>query len=337
MTRNLAAIGVWCLTVCVVGSASGQTTIAPGGTDGPPRASSSSSSLAARAELGLAERMNDVVENVTVRSAPARKAFDWWAQTTGIPLLIDWKALSIAGVDPQAPVNLELKRIPAGQLLGLIMRQASPEEPLLYEATPWYIEVLTRQQANQRVVTRIYDVRDLLYAVPNFENPHNFDLRSVLSGSSSSSGGSTRSLFGERTTVVGGTGTIPSMDQRGEELARGVRDTVEPTIWQENGGTATLRYFQGRLIVTAPMYVQQQIGVPMKSSTGITTATSRTAIAAERPSGRSTAGSDTPSTSASLSPEPDPHPARLPSAGSSQRPVAGVSSFPSGPVAGVER
>ncbi len=37
-------------------------------------------------------------------------------------------------------------------------------------------------------------------------------------------------------------------------------DTVEPEVWRENGGTASIRYFRGRLIITAPRSVHEQIG-----------------------------------------------------------------------------
>ena len=43
---------------------------------------------------------------------------------------------------------------------------------------------------------------------------------------------------------------------------------VRPTIWKENGGPATMRYFNGKLIVTAPQSVQEMIGGPAPSEGG---------------------------------------------------------------------
>ncbi len=50
------------------------------------------------------------------------------------------------------------------------------------------------------------------------------------------------------------------MQERGEALAETIRQTVEPTLWRENGGdVATVRFRSGRLIVRAPGYVHAQI------------------------------------------------------------------------------
>jgi hypothetical protein len=37
---------------------------------------------------------------------------------------------------------------------------------------------------------------------------------------------------------------------------------VRPEIWRENGGTASIQYILGELIITAPLSVQEAIGTP---------------------------------------------------------------------------
>jgi hypothetical protein len=39
-----------------------------------------------------------------------------------------------------------------------------------------------------------------------------------------------------------------------------IRETVRPEIWRENGGAASIRFYNGNLIVTAPRSVQEAIG-----------------------------------------------------------------------------
>ena len=53
--------------------------------------------------------------------------------------------------------------------------------------------------------------------------------------------------------------------ERGEELAKLIRTTIEPDIWSEGGGPAecSVTYHDGMLIVRAPQYVQNQIGTPV--------------------------------------------------------------------------
>ena len=54
--------------------------------------------------------------------------------------------------------------------------------------------------------------------------------------------------------------------QKTEDITRLIRDTIEPDIWQANGGQyCSVRHFEGRLIVNAPMCVHHQIGIPLAS------------------------------------------------------------------------
>ncbi|NBC11263.1 MAG: hypothetical protein GVY24_05930 [Planctomycetes bacterium] len=218
-----------------------------------------------------AERLRDVVDLVVVEDASARRAFEWWSTTTNIPLVIDWAALEDEGVDPDRKINLRLSDVPAGQLLGILMQQTSPQVELMYEVTPWYVQVMTKRQANQNLILRVYLVDDLVMEIPNFEGP-TFDLNQALSNTNS--GGSTTGSRGGGNNIGGGglfpddTGaeeTGPTKEERGEALAQTVMDTVEPTLWVDVEG-ASVRYFDGRLIVHAPRYVHEQIGLPSASA-----------------------------------------------------------------------
>ncbi len=212
-----------------------------------------------------AQRLRDIVDVVVIEEASARSAFDWWATTTNIPLVIDWNALSDEGVDPDRRLNLHLTDVPAGQLLGILMRQAAPDMELMYEVTPWYVQVMTKRQANQNLILKVYIVEDLVMDIPNFAAPE-FDLNQSLSNTSS--GGSTANsrgggggnngggLFALDTEEVQG----PSKEERGQSLADTVMDTVEPALWTDVEG-ASVKYFNGRLIVNAPRYVHERIGL----------------------------------------------------------------------------
>src|SRR4051812_30742130 len=56
---------------------------------------------------------------------------------------------------------------PAAQVLSLLMQQASPDQDLVYESTPWFMQVMTKTEANRHPVVRIYDVGDLIHEIPD--------------------------------------------------------------------------------------------------------------------------------------------------------------------------
>src|SRR5947207_1733060 len=48
--------------------------------------------------------------------------------------------------------------------------------------------------------------------------------------------------------------------ERAQALIDVITSTIQPDIWQVNGGTAAIRFFNGNLIVTAPRSVHEALG-----------------------------------------------------------------------------
>ena len=232
----------------------------------------------ARKARPIRSRLNDVFEQAVIPNMPARDALNWWSRTTGINLVVNWRGLEEFGIDPQTPININLRHVPVGQVLMIMLRQMSVQEPLIYQTTHNYLEVLTKEQANRLTETRIYDVSDLLVVVPNFNTAPQFDLNAALSNTNSGGSG-TGTTGGNRGGSSNSSSGIfadndnddqepqKSRTERGKDLAQLIRDTIEPEIWASHGGEhASIRYFQGRLVIKAPRYVHEQIGLPTKSS-----------------------------------------------------------------------
>lgn len=213
----------------------------------------------------IVRRLTDRIDQVKIE-APAKDAFAWWSRTTKIPLVVNWNGLQEQGIDAEAPISLDLRNVPSGQVLGLLMTQTSSDHPLIFESSSSYIEIMTRDDANKRLVLRSYDIKDLLHApgeisVPSFNISEAFE-----SGSSRDRSGESdhdRNLFDDDSGTSSSAQRVmdKSPEQRGDEIAQIIRDTVEPDVWRDNGGSASIRYFQGKLLVNAPLYVHSQIGL----------------------------------------------------------------------------
>jgi hypothetical protein len=55
-------------------------------------------------------------------------------------------------------------------------------------------------------------------------------------------------------------------DQKGQELVDLIKSVIRPSIWNDAGGPASIRYFNGKLIVTAPVSVHEAIGGPVSDN-----------------------------------------------------------------------
>jgi hypothetical protein len=218
------------------------------------------------APRSILQKLADVIQTVKIENAPARQAFNWWSNVSGIPLVINWETMAKDGIDPDKTIILELGNAGVGDVLALLMKQTQTEQQtLLFERTRWYVQVVTKAEANRHPVALVYDVSDLIQDVPDFLPAGNFDLNATLGNNNrNNANGSApinNGLFGPAKPVDA---PIKTSAQKGEELAKVVRDTIEPTLWKENGGTVcSIQYFQGKLIVSAPMYVHAQIGFPV--------------------------------------------------------------------------
>lgn len=215
----------------------------------------------AMARAHLMELLGTNIENVDIVAAPLRGVIAWYQDTTHVPVIVNWRALKEAGVDPDEEITVQVQNIPAGQLLGLVMKLAVTDEEqdqLIYEITPWYLRLLTKSQAARHPVMRVYDVQDLVMSIPDFEAPE-FGLDKILQQGLKDAGGG-GSLFDD---IDEKPSENDVRQARGDQLAQLIADTIEPTLWQRNGGEfCSIRYQRGMLIVRAPEFVQRQIGVP---------------------------------------------------------------------------
>ncbi len=221
--------------------------------------------------------MRKTLTNVDYDAMPGRLALEVWSSQTGVPLVVNWSALEAEGIDPESPVTLSLKKVPAEQVLRLIVQQLHPnpigDDELILDIEQWYVRVMTKRDALRQSTTKLYFIGDLLMEIPNFDNAPGFDLNDALQNTNS--GGSNGTGGGGS----GGGGLFDNDDEdndeprrskaeKAEDIADVIRNSIEPDIWLENGGEyASIRYYRGMLIVKAPDFVHEQIGVSVGDST----------------------------------------------------------------------
>lgn len=210
-------------------------------------------------DIALGRRIADV----KFESTPFSDALDFLRDAGGINLRVDWKALEAAGIDKTVPVTFRLRNAPARKVLDTLLREAGAGNTLAYEVDDGLLEISTQEEMDKRLVTEVYDIRDLLFKPLDAGDPPEieFQLEPVTRGGG---GGSGSTLFGNS---GGGAGeqnnTTP--EAKGEEIAAIIRALIRPEIWDTNGGPASIRFFNGTLIVSAPRSVQELIGPSIKN------------------------------------------------------------------------
>lgn len=229
--------------------------------------------------------MREKMTSVDFDAMPARLALEVWSQQTGVSLVVNWASLELANVDPETPITLKLNRVPAEAVIQLIVGQMQTEvfseDRLIVDVEPWFVRVMTKRDALRRSDTRVYLIGDLLMTIPHFDGAPDFDLNAALSNTSTggSNGGGGGGANGGGLFFADNQQPVerePTKREKAERLMDLIRDSIEPDIWRANGGEyASIRYLNNMLIIRAPDFVHQQIGIPSSGKRSNAT-TSRT-------------------------------------------------------------
>lgn len=183
---------------------------------------------------------------------PLSDALDFLRDSTNANLHVNWRSLEAAGVARDTPVSIQLRNVPLRKALNYVLAGT--------QAT-WFIdsgiiEVTTQEIADKHTYTRVYPVDDIVMVVPDFFGPQ-FSLQQA---SQSGQGGGGQSPFQQtNNTTLDPQQAKAQKQQRGQDLVDLVTQSIRPDVWKVNGGTATIAYYNGSLVVTAPRQVHEML------------------------------------------------------------------------------
>jgi hypothetical protein len=201
---------------------------------------------------------------IDVEDQPIQDLFSFLNDVTGAeiePIYLN-DDLSVEGIDPETPITLKVNEIAALVVLERILLRAQRIEGIGEEYTWQFtdygtIECGPKIRLNENSRIELYDVADLLYVVPDFDNAPEFDLQNAIQQSGGGGGGGSTSPF------TGGNQDpqdVLTFAERAEALRTLITATVEPDQWSDVGGDGgTITLYNQSFIITAPDYMHRQI------------------------------------------------------------------------------
>jgi hypothetical protein len=231
--------------------------------------------------------------SVNFDKTTARTAFEYIASEMGVPLVVrfegDRGSGSTTNIDPELEISLQLEGAPAITVLERLLGMCATDEACTWQLRDGFIEAGTKGALSVPAARelRMYPVRDLLFEPTYFDNAPDFNLNAALSqgnqqggqggggggsgggggfgggGGGFGGGGGGSGGGGGGGGIIGDPGEDPerrSEDEKSQQLMDIIVEQCEPEAWADNGGdAASMRYYQGVLIIRAPDYIHRQI------------------------------------------------------------------------------
>ena len=189
---------------------------------------------------------------------------EWVADFTGMNVVVRWDVLVGAGVARDKPITVKVKNLRLSQVLWMIMNEAGGSDvKLACRASGTLLILSTAEDLNKEMITKVYDVADLLTRARRFNNAARMDPSQALSQGSQGGGrggGSGSQLF--QSTQQGGetADQQQSQDTDIQTLITLITSTVEPDSWNTGGGTGQVYAYRNLLVVYNTLLVHQKIG-----------------------------------------------------------------------------
>lgn len=163
---------------------------------------------------------------LTFESVPLDQALARVARLADADIWLDRQNLKERSVDPARLVSAHLNGATLADALSLLLRSHPVEDALAYRVDGRVITVCTPGQADEAMITRVYDMRDWLRPSPSTDNP---------------------------ATTTGNTKIRLPQDLKGA-----IQSSVDPLSWQPYG-RGNVSEVNGLLIITQTWENQHQI------------------------------------------------------------------------------
>ena len=231
---------------------------------------------AKRAQPPLTVRvLNQRIPAVEFVEQPFSQVMDWLADLTQLNIVVRWQTLEDAGIDRDKPISMKVRNIRLSQVLWLLMNDLGGSEiKLAYRAEGSMLVLSTADDLGQEMITKVYDISDLLIHLPRASRAAAFDVTQGLGqntgGTGGGSGGSGSGMFGQ-----GGQQNQQGQNDQENQGAQAeldtlvdlIQQTVVPDSWTVNGGRGQIFPFRNLLIVYNTVLVHQQLGGPVTDDT----------------------------------------------------------------------
>lgn len=197
-----------------------------------------------------------VMRSVDFTDVPLKDVLEFFQTVINANFHINWKAIEQAGVSPDTPITLKLKRIGVGRAMDIAFDEVNATREKL-DRIYWIVDrgvvlVSTGSDFDRTMITRVIDAGTSLMVVPDSEGPR-IDMQVAAKNTPGEGGGQGggNNLFGDNDKDT--SGQQKSYDEQKKKQQEGViesiKSTIGPDMWKPDG-KGSIRVIGNKLVIT---------------------------------------------------------------------------------------
>lgn len=222
-----------------------------------------------RTQPTTVQLLNQRVPEITFQEQPLEQVMEWLTDYTGMNVSVRWQMLEDNGIERDKPISIKARNLRLSQILWMIMNEAGGSDiKLAYRASGNLIILSTHEDLGKDMITRVYDVGDLLLRIPRFTNAAQLNPSDALNqagqggGSGGGGGGGGGNLFEDNEDNDNDDQQDSTNDM--QALVDIITGTIEPDTWNINGGQGAILTLRRQIIVRNSILVHQLLGGPIE-------------------------------------------------------------------------
>jgi beta-lactamase regulating signal transducer with metallopeptidase domain len=207
-----------------------------------------------REDTELRAALDKKVPEINLQEVPLDEAIARLREISGANIFVNWKAIERAGVDRTKTISVRLYNIKFAKALDIILQSASgPERKarLEYTIDEGVITISTPEDLSKNVLTRVYDIRDLIQVIPNFDDAPDLRLRSSQAATAPALPAPPPTLPATRPASRAATRPREvEVQARVDAIIKLIKEIVAPDSWDGESRIGAIKELSGQLVVT---------------------------------------------------------------------------------------
>jgi type II secretory pathway component GspD/PulD (secretin) len=207
------------------------------------------------------KQLQRVIRNVDFSGIALENVLNFLRDVTGANIVPNWEVLADRNITRQTQVTAEkLSEVTGQTLLEVVLENVGGTQVQLgYVIEDGIVKISTSDALRTKVKTRVYDIRDLIIPVPDFDGP-DMDIADVGGDDDDDDGGGgdDGGLFGDDDDDDDDDEVL-SQAEMIENIISMIKEKAPLDSWVDQGGPGSIREFGGQLVVTQTPEVHDQI------------------------------------------------------------------------------